>query len=134
MVMESIVKNSIIIKIMIIKDLFIGIGAFFVAHVLTFYQLNGQFLKSTSWFKDNTVTVAAAGIILSFFYIWGTKYAVQGMGGLLWPARFIGFGVGMIIYAVMVNYHFNEGINNKTWVSLALALILICIQVLWKTK
>ena len=132
MVMESIVKNSIIIKIMIIKDLFIGIGAFFVAHVLTFYQLNGQFLKSTSWFKDNTVTVAAAGIILSFFYIWGTKYAVQGMGGLLWPARFIGFGVGMIIYAVMVNYHFNEGINNKTWVSLALALILICIQVLWK--
>ena len=119
---------------MIIKDLLIGIGAFFVAHVLTFYQLNGQFLKSTSWFRDNTVTVAAAGIILSFFYIWGTKYAVQGMGGLLWPARFIGFGVGMIIYAIMVNYRFSEGINNKTWVSLALALILICIQVLWKTK
>ena len=134
MVMVNIVKMYTTIRIMIIKDLFIGIGAFFVAHVLTFYQLNGQFLKSTSWFRDNTVTVAAAGIILSFFYIWGTKYAVQGMGGLLWPARFIGFGVGMIIYAIMVNYHFSEGINNKTWVSLALALILICIQVLWKTK
>lgn len=132
--MVNIVKMYTTIRIMIIKDLFIGIGAFFVAHVLTFYQLNGQFLKSTSWFRDNTVTVAAAGIILSFFYIWGTKYAVQGMGGLLWPARFIGFGVGMIIYAIMVNYHFSEGINNKTWVSLALALILICIQVLWKTK
>ena len=119
---------------MIIKDLLIGIGAFFVAHVLTFYQLNGQFLKSTSWFRDNTVTVAAAGIILSFFYIWGTKYAVQGMGGLLWPARFIGFGVGMVIYAVMLNYHFSEGINSKTWVSLVLALVLICIQVFWKVK
>ena len=56
------------------------------------------------------------------------------MGGLLWPARFIGFGVGMIIYAIMLNHHFSEGINNKTWVSLGLALILICIQVLWKTK
>ena len=56
------------------------------------------------------------------------------MGGLLWPARFIGFGVGMIIYAIMVNYHFNEGISNKTWVSLALSLVLICIQVLWKTN
>ena len=55
------------------------------------------------------------------------------MGGLLWPARFIGFGVGMIIYAIMVNYHFNEGINLKTAISLVLALILICIQVLWKT-
>ena len=105
----------------VVKDLFIGIGAFFIAHVLTFYQLNGQFLKSTDWFKNNITLTAAAGIILSFFYIWGTKYAVSGMGGLLWPARFIGFGVGMII-------------NNKTWVSLALALILICIQVLWKTK
>ena len=118
---------------MIVKDLLMGIGAFFVAHVLTFYQLNGQFLK-TDWFRNNIIIVAAAGMILSFFYIWGTKYAVQGMGGLLWPARFIGFGVGMIIYAIMVNYHFSEGINNKTWVSLGLALILICIQVLWKVK
>ena len=118
----------------VVKDLFIGIGAFFIAHVLTFYQLNGQFLKSTDWFKNNIILTAAAGIILSFFYIWGTKYAVSGMGGLLWPARFIGFGVGMIIYAIMVNYHFSEGINNKTWISLALSFLLICIQVLWKTK
>ncbi len=117
----------------IVKDLLIGISAFFVAHVLTFYQLNGQFLK-TDWFRNNITLVAGAGIILSFFYIWGTKYAVQGMGGLLWPARFIGFGVGMIIYAVMVNYHFNEGINSKTWVSLGLATVLICIQVFWKVK
>ena len=56
------------------------------------------------------------------------------MDGLLWPARFIGFGVGMIIYAVFVQYHFNEGINVKTWVSLSLAFLLICIQVLWKVK
>jgi len=117
----------------VIKDLFIGIGAFFIAHVLTFYQLNGQFLK-TDWFRKNEFIVAACGIVLSFFYIWGTKYVVSGMGGLLWPARFIGFGVGMIIYAIMLNHHFSEGINNKTWVSLGLALILICIQIFWKTK
>ena len=118
----------------IIKDLFIGIGMFFIAHVLTFYQLNGQFLKSTDWFKNNIVIVAACGIILSFFYIWGTKYAVSGMGGLLWPARFIGFGVGMVIYAIMVNHYFSEGINTKTFTSLVLALALICIQVFWKVK
>ena len=115
-----------------VVDLLIGVGCFFVAHVLTFYQLNGQFLKSTDWFKNNVTLVAAAGIILSYFYIWGTKYTVSGMEGLLWPARFIGFGVGMIIYAVFVNYHFSEGISPKTAVSLCLALLLICIQVLWK--
>ena len=114
--------------------LLIGIAFFIVAHILTFYQLNGQFLKSTDWFRKNIMIVAAAGFILSFFYIWGTKYAVSGMGGMLWPARFIGFGVGMIIYAIFVQYHFNEGINAKTWVSLGLSFILICIQVLWKVK
>lgn len=117
-----------------LSNLFIGLICFGVAHVLTFYQLNGQFLKTTDWFRKNTIIVAAAGFILSFFYIWGTKYTVEGMEGLLWPARFIGFGIGMVIYAIFVNYHFNEGINLKTWVSLALAIILICIQVLWKSK
>jgi len=121
----------IITREMIVKDLFIGIGAFFVAHLLTFYQLNGQFLK-TDWFRNNITLTAASGIILSFFYIWGTKYTVSGMNGLMWPARFIGFGIGMVIYAIFINHHFNEGMNSKTWISLSLSLLLICIQVFWE--
>ena len=117
---------------MIFRDLALGVFWFLMAHLVTFYQLNGQFFKSTDWFRKNEIIVAAAGVIISFFYIWGTKYAVSGMDGLLWPARFIGFGVGMIIYAVLVNYHFGETLTPKTIVSLCLALILICIQVLWK--
>ena len=116
---------------MLYKDLLIGAGAFVVAHILTFFQLNGQFLK-IDWFRKNEIWVAAAGVILSFFYMCGTKYAVSGMGGLLWPARFIGFGVGMIIYAIGVWYFFSEGINLKTTVSLALCLVLLIIQVVWK--
>lgn len=114
-------------------DLAIGCLAFIGAHLLTFYQLNGQFLKSTDWFRKNEFWVAAAGILLSYFYIYGTKYTVSGTGGLLWPARFIGFSIGMFLYALMVNYHFAEGMNTKTWVSLALCLLLICIQIFWKT-
>ena len=113
-------------------ELLIGIAAFMAAHVLTFFQLNGQFFKM-DWFRKNEIWVAAAGIILSFFYIWGTKYTVEAMDGLLWPARFIGFGIGMFQYALFVSYYFQEGINIKTWVSLFLCLILISIQVFWKT-
>ena len=116
---------------MLYRDMLIGIFMFSIAHVLTFFQLNGQFFK-TDWFRKNELLVAAAGIILSFFYIWGTKYTVAGFENTLWPARFIGFGIGMMVYAVGVSYFFNEGITNKTAVSLALSLILICIQVLWK--
>ena len=113
-----------------IGDLLIGAGMFLVAHIMTFYQLNGQFIWKS--FQKHEWAVATFGIVLSFFYIWGTKYTVSGMGGLLWPARFIGFGIGMIIYALFVGYHFNEGISAKTLVSLCLALLLVCIQVLWK--
>jgi hypothetical protein len=115
-----------------LNSLLLGLVCFVIAHVFTFYQLNGQFLKSTDWFRKNEIVVAAFGMVLSFFYIWGTKYTVDGMDGLLWPARFIGFGIGMVIYALFVNYHFNEGISAKTGVSLLLAVLLICIQVLWK--
>tara|TARA_R100001463_G_scaffold55432_2_gene106998 strand:+ start:336 stop:659 length:324 start_codon:yes stop_codon:yes gene_type:complete len=105
-------------------------GSFLVAHVMTFFQLNGQFLYKS--FQKHEWAVAAAGVILSFFYIWGTKYTVEAFGGLLWPGRFIGFGVGMVIYAIMVSYFFNEGINLKTLTSLILATGLVCVQVFWK--
>ena len=113
------------------NDLLIGIAAFLAAHILAFFQLNGQFFKM-DWFRKNEIIVAAFGFILSFFYIWGTKYAVSGFNGLLWPARFIGFSIGMIIYAIGTSYFFSEGINLKTTVSLALCLMLLIIQVLWK--
>ena len=113
------------------KQLLLGAGAFTVAHILTFFQLNGQFLK-IDWFRKNEWIVAVAGIVLSYFYIWGTKHTVAGFDGLLWPGRFIGFGVGMIIYAIGVSYFFNEGITNKTAVSLGISLILICVQLFWK--
>ncbi len=116
---------------MLYKDMLVGIFMFGMAHILTFFQLNGQFFKM-DWFRKNEILVAAAGIILSFFYICGTKYTVSAFDGLLWPARFIGFGIGMIIYAIGVSYFFNEGITSKTAISLVLSLILICIQLFWK--
>ena len=107
-----------------------GILLFLVAHIVTFFQLNGQF--RWEWFAKNEWILALIGIPISLLYIWGTKYVVEGMGGLLWPARFIGFGIGMVIYAILVSYFFNEGINAKTIISLIIASVLICIQVFWK--
>ena len=113
-----------------LNEFFIGVTWFFIAHIAVFFQLNGQF--RWNWFKKNEFILALCGVIISYFYIWGTKHTVSGFNGLLWPARFVGFGVGMIIYALGVSYFFKEGITTKTLVSLSLCVILICIQVLWK--
>lgn len=113
-----------------IPSLIYGILLFFGAHIITWFQLNGQF--KWDWFVKNEWLMVLVGIPISFLYIWATKYSVNGFGGLLWPTRFIGFGVGMVIYAIFVSYFFNEVFTPKTIISLVLALILICIQVLWK--
>jgi len=113
-----------------ISSLITGILYFLLAHIMVFFQLNGQF--KWSWFKEHEWVMAIIGIPISFLYIWGTKYTVQGLDGLLWPTRFIGFGIGMVVYAILVSYFFNEGMNAKTAVSLLLAVMLIFIQVTWK--
>jgi len=115
------------------NKLLLGIFWFTLGHLFVFIQLNGQFLKM-DWFRKNEAIVALFGFIISFFYIWGTKYTVEGFDGLLWPSRFIGFSIGMVIYAMGVSYFFKEGITHKTFISLALCVVLVAIQVLWKTK
>ena len=102
-----------------------------IGNVIVWFQLNGQF--KWDWFKENEWILALCGIIISFFYIWGTKYTVAGFGGLLWPTRFVGFSIGITVYALGVSLLFKQGITAKTVVSLSLALLLVCIQVLWKT-
>ena len=113
-----------------LHSLLIGSILFIIAHVIVFYQLNGQFLWQ--WFRDNEMLMGLVGVPVALLMLWGTKYTVQGFDGLLWPTRFVGFGLGMVIYAAGVSYYFNEGINSKTLISLLLSVVLICIQVLWK--
>lgn len=109
-------------------------GAFFflLAHIFTIFQLNGQF--KWDWFAKNEWILALFGVPISFFYIWGTKYTVEGFEGSLWPTRFVGFGIGIVVYGVLVGWLFGEGISLKTLISLLLSIILICIQVLWKNN
>lgn len=107
-----------------------GLLLFLGAHLITWFQLNGQFLWG--WFKENTLLLAICGIPISYLYIYATKATVEHFDGTMWPARFIGFGVGILVYALLVGIFFKEGITLKTLVSLLLSVSLIFIQVFWK--
>ena len=111
-------------------SLLYGIFFFLLAHICAFLQLNGQF--KWEWFAKHEWVMALWRIPMSFLFIWCTKYTVAGMDNLLWPTRFIGFGIGIIVYAIMVNYIFSEEFSIKTIISILLSIILICIQAFWK--
>ena len=113
-----------------LKWFFYGALFFLAAHVITWFQLNGQFIWK--YFKDNPLILSLVGIPMSYLFILGTKYTVWAFGDLLWPARFIGFGIGIIVYAIFVGIFFQEGITLKTFVSLLMSVSLIFIQVFWK--
>lgn len=111
-------------------DLFYGVGLYSIAHILVFFQINGQFLNTA--FKKYEFFVAGIGILISYLYIYATQFTYKATDGLLWPGRFMGFGIGMMVYAAGLHIFFNESLSMKTIVSLILCTILICIQVLWK--
>ena len=113
-----------------IKELVLGVMWFTIAHIVVWFQLNGQFLWP--WFRKNEWIVASSGAVISFFYIWGTKHGVAAFDGLLWPNRFLGFSIGILIYGFMVYLFMGESINLKTAVSLILCCAVIAIQILWK--
>ena len=101
-----------------------------VTQVAVWFQLNGQFFSP--WFKNNNFFLALMGIPISYCYIYITQLGYQAFGGLLWPNRFVGFALGMMIFAILNSVFINEGISLKSAVSLVLAGILVAIQVLWK--
>jgi hypothetical protein len=107
-----------------------GVIWFFIGHIIVWFQLNGQF----KWeiFNKYQWLVVICGIPISYIYLLATKYTVQGFDGLLWLGRFIGFGVGMVIYSIFTSHFFDEGITVKTSISLGLCLILISVQLFCK--
>lgn len=113
-----------------IKDVLVGALLYFLGQLITYWQLNGQFIWD--WFKKNPFIVACLGIPISYIFIYATKYSVAGFEGQMWPQRFIGFATGMIVYAWGTSYYFSQHIDMKTAISLALCLILIIIQIVWK--
>ena len=112
------------------KALGLGVLFYFIGQVLTYYQLNGQFLWE--WAKRNPLMMSLLGIPVSLIFIGATKHTVEAFDGLMWPQRFIGFASGILIYAWGTSYYFNQPIDTKTMISLSLAVLLICVQVFWK--
>lgn len=113
-----------------IRAFLIGVFFYMLGQVMTYYQLNGQFIWP--WFKRNPLFLALFGIPISLIFILATKYTVTAFDGQMWPQRFIGFASGIFIYAWGTNYYFNQPIDLKTTISLCLATLIILVQILWK--
>lgn len=110
--------------------LLIGMLLMLLAQILTFYQLQGQ-LKY-QWFKDNYWVIVLMGIPISMMYMESVRQIIIHYGGLLWPSRLIGFGIGVVVFAILSQLLFGENLTTKTMVCLILSGVIILIQIFWK--
>ena len=110
--------------------LILCVGTFLLVQIITWFQLNGQFVWP--WFKNNAFILCLFGIPISWLYIEATRLGFIAFDGMLWPGRLLGFGMGMLSFAVLAYIFLGEGLTWKTITSLVLATALVFIQIFWK--
>lgn len=111
-------------------NLIYGIVINIFAHILSFFQLQGQF--KIPFLKQNTWLVILLGIPISYLFVYSVKFLVDAHNGEIWPSRLIGFSIGTVIFTGLSFFVFQEAINTKTTICLILAVAILMIQIIWK--
>jgi hypothetical protein len=101
-----------------------------VAQILTFLQLQGNI--KWNWYERYPILILSMSVPIAWLYIQSVESFVEHFDGELWPSRLIGFGIGIIVFALMSYFLFNETISLKTFLCLILACGILGIQIFWK--
>ena len=112
------------------KLLTLGFIYFIVSATAIWFQTHAQFFND--WSKDNALLVAIPGFIISYWSIKATENIAEAYDGAVWPARLIGFGVGIIIFSILTWLILGEKIEIKSAVCGLLAFCILIIQLFWK--
>ena len=112
------------------KLLTLGFIYFIVSATAIWFQTHAQFFNE--WSKDNAVLVAIPGFVISYWSIKATENLAEAYDGAVWPARLIGFGIGIILFSILTWIILGEKIEIKSAVCVLLAFCILIIQLFWK--
>ena len=112
------------------KLLTLGFIYFIVSATAIWFQTHAQFFNE--WSKDNAILVAIPGFVISYWSIKATENIAEAYDGAVWPARLIGFGIGIILFSILTWIILGEKIEIKSAVCVLLAFCILIIQLFWK--
>jgi hypothetical protein len=110
--------------------IFLGFLVTIIAQVGAWFQHNLQFKNPK--YDETWWGMYAMAIPLTYVFILATKYNVIGYGGSIWGARFVGFALGMFIYAILIQIYFKEPFTLKIVVQLLLCFSILGVQAFMK--
>ena len=101
-----------------------------VGQILTFLQLQGN--VKYGWYNKYPLIMLGMSIPMAWIYIKSVEYFVSAFNGQIWQSRFLGFSIGIFIFAIMSYLLFGEPMTYKTVISIILAVGIIAVQILLK--
>jgi multidrug transporter EmrE-like cation transporter len=101
-----------------------------IGQTLTFLQLQGS--AKFGWYDKYPILTLLSSIPASWLFIKSVNYLILYFNGELWPGRFIGFSIGIIVFSIMSNLMFSEPFSQKTFISLLLAVGILYVQMFTK--
>ena len=110
------------------NHLVLGVLYGLLGQIGSFLQLQGS--AKYGWYEKHPYILLLVSIPLSWLYIQSVKHLILCFGGEIWQSRFIGFGIGIIVFSIMSSLLFKEPFTIKTIISIILAIIIILIQII----
>jgi len=107
-----------------------GMFFFVASQLIIWFQSHLQFFNK--WASDNPIIISSVGMVVSYGSIMATKNIAGAFGGLVWPSRFIGFSIGIVLFTLLTWVFLKQPINLKSMVCVGLAFIILLIQLFWK--
>ena len=110
--------------------LLLGIGILTFVYIIGWHQLYGQFIDE--WYKKYQNWLVLLSIPNTFLSIYSVKLISEHFEGKMWPNRILTFSIGIVMFTLLTQIYFNEKINLKTLVLIALSGLIVALQVMWK--
>ena len=108
-----------------------------IGAVFTFFAQGGAWAQHNLQFKypqygSNWWGWYVAAIPITWLFLNATKYTVEGFDGSVWSNRFMGFTIGIFVYAFLTQWFFNQPMTLKVIIQMLLALVILSVQFLMK--
>ena len=110
------------------NNLVLGMMYGMAAQLLTFVQLQGNI--KYNWYQRYPIPMLLVSIPISWLFIKSVDHIVKAYDGKIYPSRFIGFSIGMIVFVLMSKLLFNESLDLKSVICILLSLCIIAVQII----
>jgi len=111
-------------------NFFWGIVCGLLGQIISFMQLQGGI--KWGWTDKYLAIILLISIPSTWLYIKSVENFIIYFNGTLWESRFLGFAIGVIVFAILSSILFKEPFTMKVLISMLLAVLIICVQIFIK--